>query len=197
VSLPPERVFVGKDKGFAHTARVYRLPDALEVDASDRYQISRRRVFYDEVRLVTLHAGNRRTLGFVLGAAALLWLLFALATRGTAADAVFYVLAALFALASLPYLLLPNWIVTVQGKRTHARMRFGPRETRARAAYAEVARLAADAQRALAARHAEEAPPPAEEAFPEPPDVPALPPQQAEQGDEPAAEPEPPPLPGR
>lgn len=170
MSAAPQRIFLGKDNGLAHRTRVYRLPDALEVDVSDHYHLSRRRVFFDEVRLVTLHARSRRVAGAVIAVFAAFWLLLALVIpNGTGVDAFFFILAALFALAAAPYLLLPDWVVTAQGRRTRARLRFGLREARARAVYGEIARLAADAQRALAARYAKEAPPPAEEAYPEPP----------------------------
>lgn len=168
------RRYLGRAQSLAERVRTYWTDEALEVDQVDNYEIRRRRVFFDEILLVTLHA----TRGFLISVLpfflALLFVVMALAARDTPdASTAFWVVAAVFAAFAVGATLTPVWVVTVYGKRTRARMHFRLRQAKARAIYAEICRAAADAQRALAARLAGEAPEP-------PPPPPPLPLSDAE-----------------
>ena len=165
------RRYLGRAQSLAERVRTYWTDEALEVDQVDNYEIRRRRVFFDEILLVTLHT----TRGFLLSILPLfLGLLFAVmalaASSEPAASTVFWIGAAVLVAFALGAALVPIWVVTVYGKRTRARMYFRLRQAKARAVYADICRAAADAQNALARRLAAEAPEP-----PSPPIPPPLP----------------------
>jgi hypothetical protein len=159
---PPRRRLLGTAHTLSERVRIYWTPEALEVDRLDHYEIRRRRVFFDEVLLVTLHAG-RTALSIVFPL--LMVILFGLLALGAwtedpTAGRVLLVITALFTAWALTAMALPVWIVTVYGKRTRARMHFRLKQRKAREVYAEICRAASDAQRAVAARLAAEAPAP-------------------------------------
>lgn len=157
MSQRPQRVHVGAHLGLAERMRVFRIPDALEVDSSDHFEIYRRRVFLDEVLLVTLHKGWGGGLyPWVIGVLAFLsactaGILFAVPEVEEIRNGFLIATAALVLLA-VATVFIPAWTVTVYGRRTRARMRYRFREEKARAVYAEVCAAAAAAQQALAAR---------------------------------------------
>jgi hypothetical protein len=146
---PPRRL-LGTDQSLAERVRVYRTADALEVDLVDYFNIRRRRVFFDEVELVTLHSG-RGLKGMAVGWV-VLTLLVGLAgapllgSRDPKTSFLFFGIAGGFALGALLSLFVPVWTVTVFGKRTRARMRFRLRQGKARRVYDEVCRAAGEAQ---------------------------------------------------
>jgi hypothetical protein len=130
--------------------RVYRTPDALEVDTVASFSIRRRRVFFDEVQLVTLH--SRRGLGgaaAVWGALALLMGLGVFGATRTGDPKFLFTISAVaagLAVGCLLALLVPVWTVTVFGKRTRARIRFRLGAGKARRIYGEICRAVAEAQ---------------------------------------------------
>ena len=151
MSERPQRVFLGSILGMGERMRVFRIPDALEVDSSDYYEIQRRRVFLDEVQLVTLHRGLGGGLyPWVLGGLALFCgfmaaVMFSVPDSAEVRDFFLLVTAVLAALAVATGF-LPAWTVTVYGRRTRARMRYRFREAKARAVYAEICAAVAEAQ---------------------------------------------------
>ena len=154
------RRYLGRAQSLAERVRTYWTDEALEVDQVDNYEIRRRRVFFDEILLVTLHT----TRGFLLSILPLfLGLLFSAmalaASDEPAASTVFWIGAATLIAFAVGAALVPIWVVTVYGKRTRARMHFRLRQAKARAVYADICRAAADAQNALARRLASETPP--------------------------------------
>jgi hypothetical protein len=171
MSERPQRVFLGSMLGVGERMRVFRTPDALEVDSSDHYEIQRRRVFLDEVQLVTLHRGlGGGVYPWVLGGLTLFTgfmaaVMFAVPDSTEVRNGFLLATAVLAALAVASGF-LPAWTVTVYGRRTRARMRYRFRKAKARAVYAEICAAVAAAQQALAARQ----PPP-----PQPPPLPSPP----------------------
>ena len=162
------RRYLGRVQSLAERVRTYWTDEALEVDRVDNYEIRRRRVFFDEIQLVTLHTTRGYLVSILPFFLALLFTVMALAARDTPdASTAFWIGAALFAAFAVGAALVPVWAVTVYGKRTRARMHFRLRQTRARQVYADICRAAADAQRALALRLSNE--------IPEPPPPPPLP----------------------
>lgn len=171
MSERPQRVFLGSMVGVAERMRVFRTPDALEVDSSDHYEILRRRVFLDEIVLVTLHRGlGGGVYPWVLGAVTLLLGFIAAILSATPELSEvrngFLLATAVLAVLAVASGFLPAWTVTVYGRRTRARMRYRFREGKARAIYAEICAAAAEAQHALAAR---QPPPPQPPPLPPPP----------------------------
>ena len=163
MNAPPRREYLGSHLGMAERMRVFRTPEALEIDTSDRYEIRRQRVFYDEIVLVTLH--RERGGGpypWFFGGLALIAGLLALAFSSSDVDAaynVFLASAGLLGLFSVAGFLLTSWNVTVFGKRTRARIRYRLREGRARTVYDEIRQAAAVAQQRSAEVVQEPAPP--------------------------------------
>ena len=160
------RRYLGRAQTLSERVRTYWTDEALEVDRADNYEIRRRRVFFDEILLVTLHTTRGvliSILPFLLG---LLFTIIALALSDEPdASQAFWVLAGFFFAFAVGAALTPVWVVTVYGKRTRARMHFRLRQKKAREVFAEISRAAADAQNALAYRLAGE--------IPEPPPPPA------------------------
>jgi len=158
----PRRRLLGKAHSLAERVRTYWTDEALEVDEVDHYEIRRRRVFFDEILLVTLHSKRGSMLAWVPGLFAIFTALMAAVAfvSEPAVGRVFgFITLGLLALMVIA-LLLPNWVVTVFGKRTRGRMFFQMRQGKAREVYAAICRAASDAQRSLALRLAAEAPPP-------------------------------------
>ena len=138
--------------GLAERMRVFRIPDALEVDSSDHFEIYRRRVFLDEVLLVTLHKG--------WGGGLYPWAIGLLAFCCACTAAIFFAIpdseevrngfliaTAALVLLAVATVFIPAWTVTVYGRRTRARMRYRFREGKARAVHAEICAAVAEAQR--------------------------------------------------
>ncbi|MEA2560988.1 MAG: hypothetical protein QOH06_2492 [Acidobacteriota bacterium] len=168
------RRYLGRAQTLSERVRTYWTDEALEVDRADNYEIRRRRVFFDEILLVTLHSTRGVLVSILPLFLALFFVIMALALRDEPdASRVFWLLAAFFVASAVGAALAPVWVVTVYGKRTRARMHFRMRQRKAREVYAEIAQAAADAQRALALRLAAEIPKPP--LPPIPPEVPPLP----------------------
>jgi len=171
MTRPPRRVLLGAENGIADRCRVYRTPEALEVDLIDHYDIQRRRVFFDEVQLVTLHSRRgvwRASLGFVF-----LALGSGLAGMSMESDPASqnFLFGTAFGLVSMAVMaaFAQAWVVTVFGRRTRARMSFSFRPSRARRVYAEICQAAATAQAAVSAGEPT-TPPAPPEPLPAPPE---------------------------
>ncbi|HXU45698.1 MAG TPA: hypothetical protein VN783_09235 [Thermoanaerobaculia bacterium] len=143
------RVRLGRNANLVERIYVYRRGDALEIDTITFYRIARHRVLLEEVELITLHSQRHWRLLVLLGLLGLLIgsVAAAIWTSGPAAVAGALVLPLLGGIAL--GLALPNWVVTVQSRRTRARMAYGLREGKARAVVAEIARAVTDLQRRL------------------------------------------------
>jgi hypothetical protein len=140
--------------------RVYRTADGLEIDSAEDDKILRRRLFWDEVLLVTLHRASDWpflvTAG--LGTLFLMLMTFAFAAIEGRVGVAWSLLtwiplgtyAVLRAIKGVP-------TVSVYGRRTCARLPFPLRAERARQTYAEMcsaARRRQEAMRVAAARRA-------------------------------------------
>src|ERR1051326_480522 len=62
-----KRVLIGRNNDFATRQIVYRTPVGIEVDELDHFEVVRKRVFYDDVLLVTYH--REQSWGFIVLAA--------------------------------------------------------------------------------------------------------------------------------
>ncbi len=172
-----ERRLLARDASIAERIRVYRRGETLEIDTSSFYRITRHRVLFEEVVLATLHRG--RSWRSVL-ALALLGLFFgAMASVAAESDGgatALWIFGPPLVFSIVGYL-LPDWVLSIQSRRTWTRMRFGARRARARRVYDELVAAIRETQERLAAERPAApvarspfAPPPA--GVPEPPERP-------------------------
>ena len=73
-----ERQLVAKWSSFAARERVYQTADGYEVEKSEHYDVEERRVFFDDVHLVTIHREFGTT--YLIGTGLISLLITALAT---------------------------------------------------------------------------------------------------------------------
>ncbi len=166
----PERTLLGRDATLVERIRVYRRGEALEVDTSSFYRITRHRVLFEEVELATIHRGRSYRMVFLL---ALLGLFAGIVGAGlsdsTAGGIAFWILMPVVAFATAG-IVLADWVVSIQSRRTWTRMRFGFVHGKARRVFDELAAAIRETQSRLAAERPAPsvprspfAPPPAEE----------------------------------
>jgi hypothetical protein len=169
----PRRTFVARRIGLSSVERIYRTRDAIEVDELEGYDVTRRRVLFDEVLLVTLH----KEVGWAFVLLLLVLLTFssfftliagAIDTGTGVGMTVLFVLPLVVLLVLRLVLRLD--VVTVHSRRTRARIPFWFQKDRAREVFRLVARLAREHQDRFAqAQQAARVP------APEPPSPPAGP----------------------
>jgi len=151
---PSRRKKIGRNVGLMTREVIFDTPDAIEVESREGYEVTRRRVLYEEVLLVTFH----RTLGtpYVVFMAVMTSLFGGLAL-------IFFLslhepgFAIAFSIVTLP-LLIPLVIrlalkldfVTVFGRRSKAVIRFPFRKRRAREVYGAICSRTLEVQRAMA-----------------------------------------------
>jgi hypothetical protein len=147
------RVLLGRRRGLWQRQLTYRTRDYLEIDSTDGYDVIRRRIFYDDILLVTRHSAKRWLPALTAGLFAAVCLASAFALRGAAglaAMALFFSSLGCLTFAVL-CLLKTAETVTVFGKRTRAQMLFWPNAARGREVYLLVCRLARERQAQTAA----------------------------------------------
>jgi hypothetical protein len=163
VVVKAQRFLIGKHSGISSRQRIYRTPDAIEIEEVEGYDVTRKRVFFDDVLFVTYH----RFLGwpFLLGMG-VLTAFFGLITVAASLGNPRVGLV-LFVLWVLPFLalfvlrlILRVDAVTVYGKRTKAQMHFWFRKQRARQLYQEICRQVRQRQESLARQAAARVPQP-------------------------------------
>lgn len=144
-----ERERLGRRSGFSHREYIYRTRDCFEIDEVEGYEVTRKRVFYDDVVLVTRHRFVPWAPIVASSVFAVLFALLALAFRTGARAVAFVFFALALALVALVAALIAVGAeaVTVQGKRTQARMDFVLRRGKAIGVYRRACRLVRDRQR--------------------------------------------------
>lgn len=182
----PERRLLGRDSSLVERIRVFRRGDALEVDTSSFYRIVRHRVLFEEVELATIHRGRGYRLVFLFALLGLLVGIVGAAGSGASGGAIAAWIFLLPLAGAAAGFLLPDWVISIQSRRTWTRMRFGFLYGRARRVFDELVAAVRETQSRLAAeRPAAQVPrspfaPPPLESFPAPageePDAPILPP---------------------
>ena len=147
------RHYLGKAADMVLRQRVYRSREYLEVEELDGYDVVRKRVFFDDVLLVTYHQFLGWPFLLAMGGFSALFGLIALvmmvnAPRSGLVFALFFV--APFLIPFVLRLILKVDAVTVYGKRSKARVHFAFRKTRAREVYAQICRAVREHQDRLA-----------------------------------------------
>jgi hypothetical protein len=143
---------IGRSLSLAGSELVYQTADGFEIRRSDHYRTEELRVFYDDVMLVTIHREVGALYVTFTSLVSLFFLTFAaiflLVDDDTWPAAVMFAgLAAPFVIALLLRLLLKMDVITIFGRRSTARMRFGFRKQRAREVYGQVCAAVRQAQR--------------------------------------------------
>jgi len=170
---PAPRIFLGRDASWAERVRVYRTDEALEVAYINTFEVSLRRLFFDEVQLVTLHrARGSRTLWLLIALSALCALGTLVARSAPVLFFNFVTVTAVVFAWTLVTALIRSSVVTAYGARARARIRFLYRPRKARRVYDDLCRRAGEVQGRIAAEAAAAAAASArqlEETLPEPP----------------------------
>lgn len=156
---------IGNDHGFGSRSRMFVTDDAFEVDEVSGFWRVRRRIFFDDVLMVTLH-GERAVVDWLGGiGSAILSLLLGLAAvtmalgggmPGAIGAAVSGAVALTFATIAASLLVRGRRVVTIFGRRTMGRVSFPYRHARAGSAFDRVV----ERVRAAQARMARDLPPP-------------------------------------
>ena len=130
--------------------RLYEGEEGLELDSFESGEIVRRRLFYDEILLVTLH---RSINWLLLVASVAVATLFGFVALSVARSDSFEAAVVTFGLTGLPFVLialfssvLGSHTVTICGRRSRAKLPLGMRSARAREVFQAIARLVEDRQ---------------------------------------------------
>jgi hypothetical protein len=175
-----ERKYLGKVRKVGLHEKVYEKPDGLEIDSSRAFELTRRRVLFDEVLMITFHRSYSGVFMAVNGIAALFFIGVGMMIASVSGETGATVMGAIFVVFGLPFLggflysLRGKDIVTVCGRRSKGVIAFTARSPRAREVYGHLCATVRNAQRKLEQQYADEAaaaaPPAAEELPPLPPE---------------------------
>jgi len=154
-----ERERLGWRSGFSYRESVYRTRDCFEIDDVEGYEVTRKRVFYDDVVLVTRHRFVPWVPMVLASVFAVFFALFAIGLRseGRVAAFVFFVLTLALVALVVALIAAGGEVVTIQGKRTQARMDFVLRRGKAAEVYRRACRLARERQERIARQAARRA----------------------------------------
>lgn len=169
-----DRTLLHRSRTLVGSDAAYLAADGIDFDSSQNYEVIRRRVFFDDVALVTLH--RERGLAFLLttGAFGLFFLAMAIFIISFSVEAwpaalPFAILGAPPALAFLLRLAMGRVVVTVWGRRSRAVLRFGVFGTgKARAVYGQLCAAIRRAQSEVSVPESPEPPLPADVPLPPP-----------------------------
>ncbi len=150
---PGPRRKLGRNVGVMTRELIFETADGIEVDSREGYEVTRKRVLFEEVLLVTIH----RTVGVpyvvVMAVATLLFggltLIFQFSVSEPGAALTFAILAFPFLIALIVRLALKLDFVTVFGRRSKAVLRFAVNKRRAREAYGHICSRAREVQRSI------------------------------------------------
>ncbi len=151
---PPSRKRIGRWNDIATRQIVYQTDDALEIDEIDHFEIVRKRVYFDDVLLATMH--TRVGMAFIITMAVFFLLLAGIAAAFQSANETgiatgFAVFSAPFLVALFIRLLLKQEVITIFGRRSKAAMKFTFRQTYAHEKFNEICSLVTRAQDRIAA----------------------------------------------
>ena len=170
------RTLIGRSTSLVGREAIWQIPDGLEIQSKESYEVVRRRVLFEDITFVTYH--RQYGVGYLLvtGLIALLFFTIAIAIiAGAGFEA--WPAAIPFAIIGLPALIGFSLrlmfrldVITVFGKRTKASIRFRLRKKRAREVYAQIVAAVRAAQSRMAREIATETQPVIAEPPPMPPE---------------------------
>jgi hypothetical protein len=150
---PAPRKQIGRNTGAMTRELIFETADAIEVESREGYEVSRKRVLYEEVLLVTFHRALGTPYVVTMAIATLLFgglaLIFLLSSHEPAFAMVFGIVALPFLIALVVRLALKVDFVTVFGRRSKAVIRFTLRKRRARELYGRICSRTMEVQRAM------------------------------------------------
>ncbi|HEU4886547.1 MAG TPA: hypothetical protein VFV49_01580 [Thermoanaerobaculia bacterium] len=157
MSANETRKLIGKSYAVGARTTVHQTHDGLEFETNEQYDVVQRRVFFEDVLMVTIHREIGPLYLIVTGAVALFFLGIALFIVSVNVDMwpaalIFGVFGFPALLAFLTRLFLGVDVVTIFGRRSKANVRFPLRKSRARALYTTICAAVRAAH-----RHAERA----------------------------------------
>jgi len=159
--MKTKRKRIGRWNDLVTRQVIYQTNDGIEVDEIDHFEVQRKRVFYEDVVLVTRHHYMGPGFIAVMLLVGLGFIAIGVATRVTGAIITFAIIGAPFVIAGILRVALGVEVITVFGKRSRARIRYVYRKAFARQIFAEIVARSRDAQRRLAEEIRESEPPPA------------------------------------
>jgi len=152
---PAKRKLLGRNAGVMLRETVYETADAIESEAREGYEVTRKRVLFEEVLLVTIHREVGTLYLVAMAAASVIFAGIAFLGRRELAVAIpFGILALPFLIGGVFRLVLKLDYVCVFGRRSKAVMRFSLRKRRAREVYGRICSRALEVQRAMLAAEA-------------------------------------------
>jgi len=133
------RTLLGRNIGFGLRENVYETDDGIEVSATDQYELSRKRVLFEDIVLITYH----RELGWAFLSAqtliAVIFIAVAAVTYAAKGGVIAAAIIASFALPSVIAILVRMAyqvdVISIFGRRSRATLRFSFRKRRAREIY--------------------------------------------------------------
>lgn len=171
-TTPTKRVRLGTWSGIATRHSIYRSDQAIDIDERDSFEVQRRRVFFDDILLITYHrqlsTAIVATLTIVLFLFSLLALFLYFLESNTAA-AITALLPSPLLILLLLHLVLRTDVITVFGRRTMATLRYTFRKRFARETFEDLVARTRAAQQQLAAEIAAQTPEMPPEELPEMP----------------------------
>lgn len=149
------REFLGQWRDFGGAIRTYRADGAFEMDEIEGTSGTRRRIFFEDVLLVSFH--KERTLLYLLATATVALLFIGLGLSLAAGPSregawVLLLFGSPFLIAFLMRLFVPVSVVTIFGRHGRARLQFDFRAGRARAVHQRICREVREAQARLRPR---------------------------------------------
>jgi hypothetical protein len=148
---PGKRKLLGRNAGVMLREAVYETADAIECEAREGYEVTRKRVLFEEVLLVTIHREAGTAYVSLMAVVTVIFGGAALLGRREAGIAIsFGILALPFLIGLVVRLMLKVDYVSVFGRRSKAVMRFSLRKRRAREVYGRICSRALEVQRAMA-----------------------------------------------
>ena len=158
---PVKRKLLGRNAGVMLRETVYETADAIESESHEGYDVTRRRVLFEEVLLVTIHREVGLAYVITMAIAAMIFGGIAILGRKEPVIAItFGILALPFLIGCLVRIVLKLDYVSVFGRRSKAAMRFSLRKRRAREVYGRICSRALEVQRAMAQKEPEPLLPP-------------------------------------
>jgi hypothetical protein len=153
------RTYLGKRKDLGGTSRVYRAPGAFEVDEMEGTSGTRRRIFFEDIFLVTYHREVGGVFTFVVGVLCALFLVAignALvdgfrnpASGGLNAAGIIAAVTAPFFIIFFNRVIRKMDVITIFGRHGKARIEFEWRKTKARTVFQETCKAARDSRPAV------------------------------------------------
>jgi hypothetical protein len=150
------RTLIGRSSSLVSREAIWQLPDGVEIQSKENYEVVRRRVLYEDIVFVTYHRQYGAGYLSATGMIALFFLSIAFAILGGAGFNTWPATIPLF-VVGLPALIAFSLrlmfrldVITVFGKRTKASIRFRLRKKRAREVYAQIVAAVQTAQERMA-----------------------------------------------